>query len=51
MSIIKGKAATPAHDWLFEIRDNKDAKKLSKEQALVFHHMVVQLLFITTRVR
>jgi hypothetical protein len=38
--IIKGKAATPAHDRLFENRDDKDAKKLSKEQALAFHHMV-----------
>ena len=45
--IIKGKAATPTHDRLFKIRDDKDAKKLSKEQALAFHHTVAQLLFMT----
>ena len=49
--IINGKAATPAHDWLFEIRDDKDAKKLSKEQALAFHHTVARLLFMVMRVR
>ena len=47
--LIKGRAVTLAHDRLFEIRDKKDAKKLSKEQALVFHHTVAQLLFMATR--
>jgi hypothetical protein len=47
LKLIKGKAATPTHDWLFKIRDDKDAKKLSKEQALAFHHTVAQLLFMT----
>ena len=31
LEIIRGKAATLAPDQLFEIRDYKDAKKLSKE--------------------
>ncbi len=38
--LIKGQAATPAHDKLFVIRDKKEARKLSEEQALAFHHTV-----------
>ena len=38
--IIHGRAATPAHDKLFEIRDDEEAKKLDEEQALAFHHTV-----------
>jgi hypothetical protein len=49
--LIKGRAATPAHDKLFVIRDEEDAKKLNEEQALAFHHTVVQLLFMATRAR
>jgi len=49
--LIKGRAATPAHDKLFVIRDEKDARKLGEEQALAFHHTVAQLLFMATRVR
>jgi hypothetical protein len=49
--IIRGRAATPAHDKLFEIRDEAEAKKLNKEQALAFHHTVAQLLFMATRAR
>jgi hypothetical protein len=49
--IITGIAATPAHDRLFDIRDKKEARELSKEQALVFHHTVAQLLFMATRAR
>ena len=49
--VIRGRAATPAHDQLFEIRDKKETKKLSKEQALAFHHTVAQLLFMATRAR
>jgi hypothetical protein len=40
LEIIAGKVATPVHDWLFEVRDNEDARKLGKEQALAFHHTV-----------
>jgi hypothetical protein len=49
--IIMGKLATPAADHLFTIRDEKEAKPLDEEQALAFHHMVAQLLFMATRVR
>jgi hypothetical protein len=48
---IEGKAETPAHEKLFEIRDEKEARKLSEEQALAFHHTVAQLLFMATRAR
>ena len=48
---IQGRAATPAHDKLFVVRDDKDAKKLSEEQAVIFHHTVAQLLFMATRAR
>jgi hypothetical protein len=49
--MIKGRAATPAHDKLFEIRDKKEARPLKEGQALAFHHTIAQLLFMTTRVR
>ncbi len=49
--LIKGRAATPAHDKLFVIRDSKDPRKLNEEQALAFHHTVAQLLFMATRAR
>ena len=49
--LIEGRAATPAHDKLFVIRDDKDVKKLNEKQALAFHHTVAQLLFIATRAR
>jgi len=49
--IIRGRAATPAHNKLFEIRDKVGAKKLNEEQALAFHHMVAQLLFMAMRAR
>ncbi len=49
--LIKGRVATPAHDKLFAIRDNKDARKLNEEQVLAFHHTVVQLLFMAMRAR
>jgi hypothetical protein len=49
--VITGRAATPAHDKLFEIRDEKEARKLSEEQSLAFHHTVAQLLFMATRSR
>ena len=36
----------PAHDKLFVIRDDKETRKLSEEQALAFYHTVAQLLFM-----
>jgi len=49
--LIKRRAAAPAHDKLFLIRDDKDVRKLNEEQALAFHHMVAQVLFMATRAR
>jgi hypothetical protein len=48
---IKGKAARPAANHLFTVRDKKETRVLEKERALVFHHMVAQLLFVCTRAR
>ncbi len=49
--MITGKAATPAADHLFTIRDEKEARELKEERALVFHHTVAQLLFMSRRAR
>ena len=49
--IIKERAATPAHDKLFVIRDKKEARPLKEDQALAFHHTVAQLLFVATQAR
>jgi hypothetical protein len=49
--VIQGKAATPAMDHLFQIKDEKEAQPLPKEQALAFHHTVAQLLFMVMRAR
>ena len=46
--MIKGRTATPPHDKLFEIRDEKEARLLKEDQALAFHHTVAQLLFMAT---
>jgi len=51
LEIMRGRAATPAHDKHFEIRDEAEAKKLNEEQALAFHHTVAQLLFMATRAK
>ena len=44
---ITGSAASPALDHLFKVRDESKAKYLHKEQAVVFHHSMSQLLFLT----
>jgi hypothetical protein len=49
--IIKGRAATPAHEKLFVIRDENEARPLKEDQALAFHHTIAQLLFMATRAR
>jgi hypothetical protein len=49
--MITGKAATPAADHLFTVRDKKEARAIEEERALVFHHTVAQLLFMLTRAR
>jgi hypothetical protein len=47
--LINSAAATPAADHLFKIR--ADGKKLSEEQASVFHHFTAKLLFLSGRAR
>ena len=47
---IKGKAATPAANHLFDIRE-EGAKPLSPQVADQFHHSAAQLLFISARAR
>jgi hypothetical protein len=49
--LITEKAATPAADHLFTIRDEKEARPLEEERALAFHHTVAQLLFMSMRAR
>ncbi len=49
--VIQGKAAMPAANHLFQIRDEKEARPLPEEQPLSFHHTVAQLLFMATRAR
>ena len=46
---IIGKAATPAGDHLFKVRD--EGRRLNDEQADAFHHTVYQLLFAANRAR
>ena len=49
--LINGLAASPAAGHLFQVRYKTKAKYLSEEQAVAFHHMVIQLLFLITRAR
>ena len=46
---IVGRAAAPAGDRLFDIRDEKEAKPLEEERAIAFHHTTAQLLFMAAR--
>ena len=46
-----GLASTPAADYLFGVREETNAKKLPEEQAIEFHHIVAQLLFISNQAR
>ena len=46
---IKGSAATPALDHLFDVRDN--AVKLSPADRKVFHSRVMKLMYLAKRVR
>jgi hypothetical protein len=49
--LITGKAATPATEHLFTVRDEMEARPLKEKRALAFHHTVAQLLFMATRTR
>mmetsp|Transcript_2109 Transcript_2109/g.4556 ORF Transcript_2109/g.4556 Transcript_2109/m.4556 type:complete len:131 (+) Transcript_2109:3247-3639(+) len=48
---VKGQAATPAGDHLFDVREEGERKLLSEERAQAFHHAVAQLLFAMIRCR
>ncbi len=48
---INRKAATLAADYLFNVREEGGAILLEEERVLTFHHMVAQLLFMSTRAR
>ena len=49
--LITEKAATPAADHLFSVRDTDEAKYLPEEKAIAFHHTTTQLLFLSSRAR
>lgn len=44
-------SSTPAADYLFNVRDESEAKYLNEEQAMAFHRTVAQLLFLCMRAR
>ena len=46
--LITGKAATPAADHLFSVRDTDEAKYLLGEKAIAFHHTTSQFLFLSS---
>ena len=48
---ISSSAPTPYTNNLFKVREENDAKYLPDEQALKFHHIAAQLLFLSTRAR
>jgi len=48
---VRGQAATPAGDHLFDVRAESERKLLSEEWAQAFHHAVAQLLFVMIRCR
>jgi hypothetical protein len=48
---ITGTKTSPAADHLFTVRDPSLAKALPEEQAMAFHHVTAQLLFLSARAR
>ena len=49
--LITGKAATPASDHLFSIREADEEKYLPEEKAIAFQNNTAQLLFLISRAR
>ena len=47
--LLKGPASTPAANHLFQV--NPDAKKLDTSSAIIFHHLIAQLLYLGKRTR
>jgi len=48
---ISGKATLPAADYLFKNREGEHDKHLSEEEAMIFHHTVAHLLFLSIQAR
>ena len=44
-------AMMPASDYLFQVRNENEGKKLPQEQAAIFHHSVGKLLLFSGRAR
>merc|ERR1711966_605417 len=44
-------SVTLSADYLFKIREKCDAAQLPEELAVIFHHTVAQLLFVSQRAR
>ena len=49
--LITGKAATPAEDPLFRVRDVDEAKYLPEEKVIAFQRTTTQLIFLSSRDR
>ena len=47
--LITGKAATPAADHLFSVRDDDLEKYLPEENSIAFHHTTSQLILLSSR--
>ncbi|KAL7545710.1 hypothetical protein ACHAWF_009061 [Thalassiosira exigua] len=48
---LRRSVETPAGERLFDVRDEKDRKRLTDADGDVFHRKVAQLLFLSTRAR
>lgn len=46
---VDGEATTSADTYLFKV--NPEAKKLSEEKSVIFHHLVTKTLFLSKRAR
>ena len=51
MQDIHKTSVIPAAEYLFKIRETVDAAKLPEELAVIFHHAIAQLLFLSQRAR
>ena len=49
--LIMGKAATPAADHLFSVRDADEAKYMPEKKATAFHYTTDQLLLLSSQAR
>ena len=49
--VIVKTSLTPAADHLFDVHSEEERKELGKEKAIIFHHTMAQLLFLSTRSR